>query len=138
MKKTKIQYIGRRVINDRIQEAFLHKGKEVYFRKHKWGNIGSWYEAEEVGKGGLQKRDRSPECNGPEANEEKLALWSAKDVMAAAKYKRQKASEKVKKNPKIFEPLRELLPLFSKLTIHEQIKFSDAMWDWLHSNQVRK
>lgn len=110
-KKVKLLYVGRRLTTDyKLYQAFLH-GKDMrLFTKVVGVSIGSYYEAQAVGKGFTIARIPKS-VDGKEATEAQIRQWEIDEAVDVAEHGQIQAAKRFRKDPKYLEALKPLMEL---------------------------
>ncbi len=101
-------YIGRRIVDGALYDAFIYNGEEVYFSKQRFRFIGSAYPVIEKGEN-FQMNRRAGSIDGFEvADNELVEQWRALSWAAESKHKAALAKQKLEKDPEILRELEHL------------------------------
>lgn len=131
----KIQYTGRRIVNDRLAQSFLQDGEEVYFGKLKSLTVGEWYLAT-IGEGdNLSIRSRPEWTVGPDPSEEDLKKWEAEDLLARQEMGRRTFAAKMEKHTAIVECAARLKPLMRGLGFSQKKQIVDFIMEELEKEE---
>lgn len=131
-RKIKLLYIGRRIKDDRIYHAFLYGGKERYWPRARFVQIGRHYWGEKDGKDIFLYRTPDPcDAEFDVKDADKLDEWRLQNELANAFQMRKRASSVARMKSTRLREFPELRRICKSFSYMETKYFIEALVDQL-------
>jgi hypothetical protein len=127
--KVGLIYIGKRLLNEKIMQAFQHGDENIYFKNMtRYLSLGATYEATKD-KLGFAIIRYPKELKQSEADSKTIEKWQGEEVIALQFEKRRRAANKFKASRDLLKDIGTIKRLSEGLSYSEKRAFLEFIFD---------